>query len=343
MERYSRSPREWEESFKNRDIRAKILTEILAVGSATNTGKGDKGREKKAGAALATANNDRATNLAPSPFNTQQAVGGGDGDAENGGKGKEKRRRQRGRGRRGKSCTGGAADAGEGGGDGAHSAGGRETPTDSEGGGVGAQKKAAVANTADDEAKPTRKKGNKETDEVEQRSNLISKKKKRKRQEGEVEVTTGGGAGNARENKVDLSFVMDAIRNSVSAEKQTTAASKDKKKKKREVAAADSHGGERGGDSVLPASKVEKAPKSAAVNRGVLGQGMAGRKVGKKKKEPKRDNVEGVTKFEESSSRRKTGSEKEEAGGWGGVAPKADARSGKKRRKASSSSGFRLF
>lgn len=113
VERFSRSPHEWEDAFKNRDKRAEMLTEILAVESSSS--KADKARGSKGGAAPRSASassngaangNGLAAGLAPSPFNKDSAEGG-----DEGGKGKEKRRRQRGRGKRGKSGAAGEAAA----------------------------------------------------------------------------------------------------------------------------------------------------------------------------------------------------------------------------------------
>ena len=74
VERFSRSPREWEDAFKNRDNRAKMLTEILAVESSSSSSAKQAGKAKadnkgrdggKSGAA--------GLGLAPSPFNAQAA------------------------------------------------------------------------------------------------------------------------------------------------------------------------------------------------------------------------------------------------------------------------------
>lgn len=116
VERFARSPHEWEEAFNNRDNRAKMLEEIFAIQAKSGL-KCNSGQDKTTGIDSAFASSSRIKNgsVAPSPFNQAQTAAGNE-KAENrdgtvagvengeGGQsaGKEKRRRQRGRGKRGK-------------------------------------------------------------------------------------------------------------------------------------------------------------------------------------------------------------------------------------------------
>ncbi|CAM9791011.1 unnamed protein product, partial [Ectocarpus sp. 6 AP-2014] len=73
VERFSRSPHEWEDAFKNRDNRAKMLTEILAVESAstTSTKKGASGKSSGGTSSASASSNREAGRLAPSPFTSK--------------------------------------------------------------------------------------------------------------------------------------------------------------------------------------------------------------------------------------------------------------------------------
>lgn len=117
VERFLRSPREWEDAFRNRENRVKILDDILALGT---TKKEDGGRKHIV-----------KTIKIGSSSSQERPVGG---NSTGGGKGdisteegvciseKGKRRRQRGRGKRGKSSVGQATDMDEAGRDGAKQA-----------------------------------------------------------------------------------------------------------------------------------------------------------------------------------------------------------------------------
>lgn len=124
VERFSRSPNEWEDAFKNRDNRAKMLEEILAVESK-NANKHPQSTTN------GTDRSSKSRNLATSPFQTamppSMIVSTGDeeesDDRSKNEKGeetsdgqpttsKEKRRRHRGRGKRGKGAGGSVTPAG---------------------------------------------------------------------------------------------------------------------------------------------------------------------------------------------------------------------------------------
>eukprot|EP00752_Nemacystus_decipiens_P012526 g11094.t1 len=209
VERYSRSPHEWEEAFKSRDNRDKMLTEIFAVESSSKSSSSSSstrqagGKAGKDGVAGGSADGggggngrQRAAGLAPSPFNSQASNG------EDGGRGKEKRRRQRGRGKRGKSSASGglAPDSGaDGGGDaGAAESGDAPEPpgdkpttgkrkkrSESESRGHGSQAEAAAVDAADED----------------DAAGATSKKKKRKNKANEESSarTEGGGEAPAPE------------------------------------------------------------------------------------------------------------------------------------------------
>lgn len=114
VERFSRSPREWEDAFKNRENRVKMLDDILALGTTKKEDSGQKNmvkseRESEVVKIGSSSSQERAVG--------GSGTGGGKGDvsAEEGVcvPGKGKRRRQRGRGKRGKSSVGQAAEMDE--------------------------------------------------------------------------------------------------------------------------------------------------------------------------------------------------------------------------------------
>lgn len=106
VERFSRSPREWDEAFKNRENRSKMLEEILAVGveNGEKRGAAEKRSVKVSG--------DPSKDDASPPLDAKRVSGEQDGGddvddekdemEEDNGKPRQRRRRQRGRGRRGK-------------------------------------------------------------------------------------------------------------------------------------------------------------------------------------------------------------------------------------------------
>lgn len=355
VERFSRSPHEWEEAFKNRDNRAKILTEILAVESksAAKSGKGNNKAQKeddRKGTGEASTNKHlRASGLAPSPFNTQP-TGGDEGvgeTEEDGGKGKEKRRRQRGRGKRGKSSAGPVVERGADGLDEADDGScdiatetGDETPKNKSTKAI----KGAAEKSSDGEIKGVkRKKAGKENVEVEEEETtpVAKEKKKRKRQEGELEKITGVvGANTSRKyNEGGLSFVMDATKKSVLVKPQgLTASKKDKKKKKKK-----SLGSSEQGNEVSIEVKVNEETQIFA-NGDAEGEEAVAQKNGKQKKK-RRDTAKGETKMEESSSKGKVSEKKaERSDGMAATStPKATATSEKKPKKAKNSIGFRMF
>lgn len=106
VERFSRSPREWDEAFKNKENRAKMLEDILAVGGENGDKRGDE--EKRS----AKVPGDPSADDAFPPLDEKRVVrendGGDDVDddredmGEDDDKPRQRRRRQRGRGRRGK-------------------------------------------------------------------------------------------------------------------------------------------------------------------------------------------------------------------------------------------------
>lgn len=111
VERFSRSPQEWEAAFKKRNNHAKLLDEILAVDKKQQS-------ENKAGARTRTnesidVSHGRPRDVAPSRAGASSDAEGGDnedeGDAPSNqndvNRPKEKRRRQRGRGKRGKTSA----------------------------------------------------------------------------------------------------------------------------------------------------------------------------------------------------------------------------------------------
>lgn len=362
VERFSRSPHEWEDAFKNRDNRSKMLTEILAVESATKSGKGGKGQGgKKEGGGESAANKRGGVTLAPSPFNTQEAAGDGDeGDAEGGGNGKDKRRRQRGRGKRGKSSKSGEGGGGEGANAADQSAvvpeAGRiategETPVETRAktGGGGSE-------TRENAAENGSGRGEKSLRKVAKGARVVGgpdpvPKKKRRRKEEQLEGGGVGEEGAAGKEEADLSFVMDAIKKSVSAEGQAAVAAgkrnkkgnkKDKKKNKKEASASDSGSTERGGDATPRETAVEEAPARVAA------QITATDSAAKKKKRRKAEVEAKVVAVDPVSERNAGVLAKQEAGdGGAGAEPKTVAgfekSSGKKRKKTSSGGGFRLF
>lgn len=130
VERFSRSPNEWEDAFKNRENRAKMLDDIFAVDSSSKIGS----KSAQNGETNGSDQSARGRNPTSSPFHTNGTLsnasganilenGDGGGEAETDERkpdaqaagGKEKRRRQRGRGRRGKGS--GSVLGGEAGGD----------------------------------------------------------------------------------------------------------------------------------------------------------------------------------------------------------------------------------
>lgn len=229
VERFSRSPHEWEEAFKNRDNREKMLNDIFAVGTPATAGKRDKsgrkiGTDKKP-------DGDGAVKLAPSPFDAQQtAVSNSAGGETDAAKGKEKRRRQRGRGKRGKSVVEGeagvAVENNEGGGDNEPgstklvSTPAAETPVDTS-----------------DVSRPTR---NEPTTEESSKigSPAHTKRKKRGREEG-VAVGENGTAGEEGEPP----SVSDTVDETVSVEGRAPSSVQKKKKKKKERSAVENSSG----------------------------------------------------------------------------------------------------
>ncbi|CAN0036477.1 unnamed protein product [Scytosiphon promiscuus] len=325
VERFSRSPHEWEDAFKNRDKRAKMLTEILAVESSSSRtdkargGKGAAASRSSSGDNAAASGNERAVGLAPSPFNKEAAEGG-----DEVGKGKEKRRRQRGRGKRGKS--GGSGEAATADADADAGTGGQENGD----AGSGEHVLPSVADekeaTAVSKKKTKReKKGRTESaTELESEgkrgdargttSDEVPKKKKRKRQEngsGPDQDSCGGGgkvpAGTAAE--ADLSFVMDAIEKSVAvtggqAQPESKGVKKSKKKKKR--------GGSGGSVDATSSDGQElslKEQETKGTVKTVDGRGIGGdsdEKGPEKDKEP----VRGKDGKKKKKSKKTKGSEK---------------------------------
>lgn len=353
VERFSRSPREWEEAFKSRDNRAKMLAEILAVESKTKPGKEEKARGKDDSSRSSTAGGARpAGKLAPSPFNKQMTSGGGGGEEgakeDAGGKGKEKRRRQRGRGKRGKSSAGGAGDGGggEGEGDAASGAGDRanvadpvseakgekiagEPPTSPGRGNAGTHKGVGAESVAGHEVKAKREKSYVEGGGAGEDATLVSqekKKKKRKRQDSGV-----GSAG----AELDLLDIGNSAKEAAPAEEQAAETSnkvKTKTKGKKGRLVAESRHGDRQKYDVFLGSGAATSDEAKKVRTGK-----------KKKKDNKRH---GATSEEatvaKSPSPSRSCAKKKGADGDVPVVAEAAASPGKKRKKASSS-GFRLF
>ncbi|CAB1121328.1 unnamed protein product [Ectocarpus sp. CCAP 1310/34] len=359
VERFSRSPHEWEDAFKTRDNRAKILTEILAVESTstTSTKKGTSGKSSGGSASASASSNGEAGRLVPSPFTSKAE------DGEDGGKGKEKRRRQRGRGRRGKSSAGAGAPAdADGGGDDGEGGGAPEPKetvasvkdskrlkeTQKEGG-AQAEEGSAVDGAATSEKKKGKAKqggGVVEGGGDSTANQEISKKKKRKRQEGapgcdgtEAAGDTAAAArGGEKEKGADLSFVMDTIKKSVSAgDKQAppspTATKKRNKKIKKSEASIDV-----GDDVTSEASGAgEKTPATAKEGGSTGGERLADTGKGKSKKKSKKKSK---TSEEEHFKWKavETPAKRRKDDDAAAVAVEIEAR-GRKSRK----SGFRLF
>lgn len=251
VERFSRSPREWEDAFKNRENRVKMLDDILAVGTPKKVGREDSGQKK-----IVKADRESEITKVGSSSSQERPVGGngtggGKDDVSVGGgvcvPEKGKRRRQRGRGKRGKSSVGQASDMEETSRDGALVA----TEIDSEDyfnlgapvlrdnniGGVGKGVKAAVV--FDDDA------------EVQKESAMGSIKREHQ---------------DSREG--ELSFVPDATTKSEPSEKQSTRIAKDKKAKKRKNPPEVVGGEQREQDSVVVEERRRKSTASVYDSRG---------------------------------------------------------------------------
>eukprot|EP00903_Cladosiphon_okamuranus_P017492 g16112.t1 len=319
VERYSRSPHEWEEAFKNRDNRAKMLTEIFAVESSSSsssaTRQAGKGRGRGEGGAAgggtsgrgSGGGSQRAGGPAPLPLNSQN-------NGEDVGKVKEKRRRQRGRGKRGKSSAAGEpapdADTDGGGGEGAaESSDAPEPPGSQEASakskkssknkpkeeGGEAQATAEDAVDGDAAAAATPKKKNKKAkkeggareegeDEGPIPSEEVRKKKKRRRHEngGNMEGEGGDGLnGGGGESGANRDSVMA---NRDLEGKSSISNNKKKKKHKKESSGdVDEAGGgkEAGGTEALSEGAVD------GTDVGDGGTGLMGRNEAKKKKTKK--------------------------------------------------------
>lgn len=376
VERFSRSPHEWEEAFKNRDNRAKMLTEILAVESSSTkqNGKADKGRDGGKNGAAGSSNGGKAAGLAPSPFNNQV------GDGEDSGKGKEKRRRQRGRGKRGKSSAtvgestadadagggagGGSAAADEGGGDAAE-LGDKVTTTRGKNGskhtqmdiGLEPENPGAENDTSSNKKKvraskesPTQKTGEGREGDT---ATEVPKKKKRKRQEdrSKLEGVDAGVADAAvgRAATGDNSSGGEGADALVDSEKSskpvmdgqaplTTVAKKKKKKKKNTKGGSGDDGGGRGHGNEAGAAVLSEAAEVEEALTPV--GGGEEEEVGVKKTKKKKSKKKSKPVLEDSMwNAVETPTKKRKGGGAVDVdEPKAAGSSGKKRK-----GGFRLF
>lgn len=355
VERFSRSPQEWDEAFKNRENRAKMLEEILAVGGEKVDKRG--AAEKRS----AKVSGDPSKDDASTPLDAKRVLGekeGGDGVddekdemGEESGKTRQKRRRQRGRGRRGKG-----SEATEGEGEVRDTAG--PTTNDdvdsSDESGVSGVKRSSDITSAIPEEKPRRKLASKETKpahrdhrsggeddggrsaarEEAPKPDAVSERK-RKKSKDTSERSPGGGADKA------AGPVLKEPKSTQEEEDGSPGVKKKPKKikRKREEAAAKSGSDEgKGGD--LKADNPDLSFVLDAIKQTASAEGSRKSKKGDRAAKVKRTKEERGEQEAESDSPggRKTSGGKEKA-----LAKRGSGSTKKRKRSSSDAGGFRLF